>query len=83
MPFHRTTARLRRDTVSRPTLLARLTHAADTCPLTLLCAPGGSGKATLLSRFATVCLGEPQLQRTLLWVSMDDDDNVSGTGQNR
>lgn len=67
--------RLRRDTVARPTLLARLAHAADTCPVTLLCAPGGSGKSTLLAQFAHECLASSQYERTLLWVAVDDDDN--------
>jgi LuxR family transcriptional regulator, maltose regulon positive regulatory protein len=67
--------RLRRDTVGRPTLLARLMQAAESCPLTLICAPGGSGKSTLLSQFALECLDGPPLKRTLLWISIDDDDN--------
>jgi LuxR family maltose regulon positive regulatory protein len=67
--------RLRRDTVARPALLARLANAADTCPLTVVCAPGGSGKSTLLSQFANACLTSRELERTLIWIAVDDDDN--------
>ena len=67
--------RLRRDTVARPALLARLAHAADACPVTLVCAPGGSGKSTLLAQFAHECLASSPLERTLLWVGIDDDDD--------
>jgi LuxR family transcriptional regulator, maltose regulon positive regulatory protein len=67
--------RLRRDTVSRPALLARLSHAAETCALTLVCAPGGSGKSTLLTQFATQCLADSPQRRMLLWISVDDDDS--------
>ena len=67
--------RLRRDTVARPALLARLAQAADSCPVTLVCAPGGSGKSTLLTQFAHDCLAGSALTRTLLWVAIDDDDD--------
>jgi LuxR family maltose regulon positive regulatory protein len=67
--------RLRRDIVARPPLLARLAQAADSCPVTLVCAPGGSGKSTLLAQFAHECLAGSALSRTLLWVAIDDDDN--------
>lgn len=65
--------RLRRDTVSRPALLARLMHATETCPVTLICAPGGSGKSTLLAQFAHTC--QHDADRDLLWVALDDEDD--------
>src|SRR5688500_7168188 len=67
--------RLRRDTVARPALLTRLAHAAEACPVTLVCAPGGSGKSTLLAQFAHECLSSPLAERTLLWISIDADDD--------
>jgi LuxR family maltose regulon positive regulatory protein len=67
--------RVRRVTVARPALLARLAHAADHFPVTLICAPGGSGKSTLLTQFAHHYMACPEHERTLLWVTVDDDDN--------
>ncbi len=67
--------RLRRDTVTRPALLTRLAQAAESCPVTLLCAPGGSGKSTLLAQFAHECLAVSTGGPALLWIAIDDDDN--------
>ena len=41
--------RLRADVISRPRLLTELRQALDTCALTLLAAPAGYGKTTLLA----------------------------------
>ena len=41
--------RLRADVISRPRLVAELRQALDTCALTLLAAPAGYGKTTLLA----------------------------------
>ena len=67
--------RLRRDTIARPALLTRLATAADTCPVTLVCAPGGYGKSTLLSQFASLRAESSQAGVALLWIAIDEDDN--------
>jgi LuxR family maltose regulon positive regulatory protein len=38
--------RLRRDVIVRPALLDRLADSVERNPVTLVCAPGGSGKTT-------------------------------------
>jgi len=63
--------RIRRDIVARPSLLDRLQKGIDSCPVTLICAPGGSGKTTLLTQF--IQLAGPGA--TTLWISLDEDDN--------
>lgn len=63
--------RLRWDTVPRATLLARLLHSVEANPLTIVRAPGGSGKTVLLSQLAAGMGGT----RRLLWVALDSDDN--------
>ena len=40
---------LREDVIARPRLVAALYHGLTTCPLTLLSAPAGYGKTTLLA----------------------------------
>src|SRR5579859_5385804 len=50
--------------ISRPRLLARLDEGR---PLTLVAAPAGFGKTTLLSEWAQ--------QQRVAWLSLDDDDN--------
>ena len=65
------TPRVRRDMVARPALLERLCACVDSCPVTLLCAPGGSGKTTLLTQYTTL----PNAGFTPLWISLDDEDN--------
>jgi LuxR family maltose regulon positive regulatory protein len=57
-------ARLNR--VPRPRLMARLN---ENRPLTLIVAPAGFGKTTLLSEWI------PQNQHCITWVSLDDGDN--------
>ena len=63
--------RIRRDVVMRPVLLERLKSAVDSYPLTLVCAPGGFGKTTLLAQLAAGT--EPG--NVLLWATVDEDDN--------
>jgi LuxR family maltose regulon positive regulatory protein len=61
---------LRPDTMARPRLLAELSAALDTRRLTLLAAPAGYGKTTLLA-------GLPQTfpELPLAWLSLDEEDN--------
>jgi LuxR family maltose regulon positive regulatory protein len=59
---------LRREIVARPGLIERLNAGADG-KLTLLSAPAGFGKTTLLSEW----IG--QLDRPVAWLSLDEDDN--------
>ena len=54
--------------VSRPRLIERLSGALD-LKLTLVCAPAGFGKTTLLSEWAARC-GRP-----VAWLSLDESDN--------
>ncbi len=54
--------------VSRPRLLERVSGAMDR-KLTLVCAPAGFGKTTLLSECAAIC-GRP-----VAWLSLDESDN--------
>jgi len=56
------------DLVRRPQLLKRLSQALD-MPLTLISAPAGFGKTTLLSAFLESC------EAPHAWLSLDDDDN--------
>lgn len=63
--------RLRADVVRRPGLLERLVHSVRNYPVTLVCAPGGFGKTTLLAQAA----GEIDPGTALAWVTLDEDDN--------
>ncbi|MCB9078737.1 MAG: helix-turn-helix transcriptional regulator [Anaerolineaceae bacterium] len=54
--------------VPRPHLVARLNRAMST-RLTLVSAPAGFGKTTLLTEWI------PQSQRTVCWLSLDEADN--------
>ncbi|MBN2393451.1 MAG: AAA family ATPase [Anaerolineae bacterium] len=61
---------IRSELVARPRLLARLRQALDAGhKLTLISAPAGFGKSTLLSDCASKC-GVP-----VGWLSLDEDDN--------
>ncbi len=62
---------LRRELVSRPRLLARLNEGL-TRPLTLISAPAGSGKTTLISEWRAAEAGQ---NLPLAWLALDDDDN--------
>ncbi|HUG24546.1 helix-turn-helix transcriptional regulator [Piscinibacter sp.] len=63
--------RQRRDFVRRDALLARLRTLTLAHPVTLICAPAGSGKTTLMLQLADP--GEPG--ETYVWVALDDSDN--------
>lgn len=55
-------------TIARPRLMARL-DAGLNCPLTLVSAPAGFGKTTLVSRWVTSC-GRP-----VAWLSLEETDS--------
>lgn len=59
---------LRSGTVTRPRLLQRLTEATAR-DLTLVCAPAGSGKTTVLADWAAT------RQPRVAWLSLDEWDN--------
>lgn len=63
--------RLRADAVPRAAPLARLVHAVDSSPLTLLCAPGGAGKTTLLAQWAASVAAHA----AIAWITLDEDDD--------
>jgi len=61
---------LRAKNVLRPRLVERLNEGLATdCKLTLISAPAGSGKTTLVSEWVAVC------ERPVAWLSLDDGDN--------
>ena len=59
---------VRRNLVPRPRLIEQL-NAGLQCKLTLVSAPAGFGKTTLLSEWATGA------ERPVAWLSLDKDDN--------
>jgi len=61
---------LRTSIVSRPALLQRLQSLSDQHRVTLVCAPAGFGKSTLLAQLADAEDGVESL-----WLSLDEDDN--------
>ncbi|MEM7734708.1 MAG: LuxR C-terminal-related transcriptional regulator [Deinococcota bacterium] len=65
----------RTDGVVRARLLTRLNAgllAASPCNLSLVCAPAGFGKTTLVSQWLA------SIQQPVAWLSLDEDDNDSG-----
>jgi LuxR family maltose regulon positive regulatory protein len=62
--------RLREDLIPRQRLLRALYDALTSYPLTLLSAPAGYGKTTLLAELSS---NFPELR--LAWLSLDEDDN--------
>ena len=60
----------RADVVARPRLLGALWAAVTTRPLTLVSAPAGYGKTTLLATLPEAC---PELP--LAWLTLDEEDN--------
>jgi len=54
--------------VARPRLIERMNESME-CPITLLCAPAGYGKTTLLSEWI------PQYEHCVTWLSLDEADN--------
>ncbi|CAG1019642.1 serine/threonine-protein kinase PknK [Burkholderiaceae bacterium] len=63
--------RLRRDVVRRDALLAQLRQLTLNHPVTLICAPAGSGKTTLMVQLAT----QEVPGELAVWVALDDSDN--------
>jgi LuxR family maltose regulon positive regulatory protein len=63
--------RLRRGLVARPRLIERLSRGAES-KLTLVSAPAGFGKTTLLAEWLA---GTPAGERPVAWLSLDQDDN--------
>ena len=63
--------RLRRGVVARPRLIERLAHGADS-KLTLISAPAGFGKTTLLAEWLA---SGPAGGRSVAWLSLDPGDN--------
>ncbi|KLN57785.1 serine/threonine-protein kinase PknK [Variovorax paradoxus] len=66
------TPRLRRDTVERAALLARAAAGALDCQVTLVQAPAGFGKTTLLAQLAETLAQRPDCH--VAWVTLDSDD---------
>jgi len=60
--------------VSRPRLIERL-NAGLHRKLTLISAPAGFGKTTLLSEWASQRVSESANGRPVAWVSLDESDN--------
>jgi LuxR family maltose regulon positive regulatory protein len=69
------TPRVRRDAVARPALLERLKLSVEQSPVTLVCAPGGYGKTSLLAQLAARFAGGAGQGNAVLWISLDEDDN--------
>ena len=67
--------RLRRGLVARPRLIERLNRGAES-KLTLISAPAGFGKTTLLAEWLAAA---PADGRSAAWLSLDQDDNEPGT----
>jgi LuxR family transcriptional regulator, maltose regulon positive regulatory protein len=67
----------RRDLVARPRLLAKLGQAiSPEMPLTLVSAPAGFGKTTLVSEWlAARAQTEPEPAMPAAWLTLDDSDN--------
>jgi len=63
--------RLRRGVVARPRLIRRLAGGAES-KLTLISAPAGFGKTTLLAEWLSV---DPADGRSVAWLSLDPGDN--------
>src|ERR1700748_2968185 len=64
--------RWRRSLVARPRLSERLSRGAESA-LTLVSAPAGVGKTTLLGEWAAVAAGDG---RSVAWLSLDQRDNA-------
>jgi LuxR family maltose regulon positive regulatory protein len=62
--------RLREDVIARARLVDVLHHATGSVPLTLISAPAGYGKTTLL---AALQREHPEIR--LAWISLDEEDN--------
>ncbi len=67
--------RLRRNSVDRPRLSGRLGRGSD-ARLTLVSAPAGFGKTTLLTAWLA---GPDRADRSVAWLSLDQNDSRPGT----
>src|SRR6478609_7347997 len=67
--------RLRRSMVARPRLSGRLSHAAE-ARLTLISAPAGFGKTTLLTAWLAAAATD---NRAVAWLSLDQSDRQPAT----
>jgi LuxR family maltose regulon positive regulatory protein len=67
--------KLRRGLVARPRLSERLSRGMES-KLTLISAPAGFGKTTLLAEWLAAAEGD---QRTTAWLSLDRSDNQSAS----
>jgi LuxR family maltose regulon positive regulatory protein len=63
--------RRRRGLIARPRLVERLSHVAES-PLTLVSAPAGFGKTTLLAEWLPTIAADG---RSVAWLSLDQRDN--------
>lgn len=61
---------LRRDVVAREALVRRARELALDKRVTLVQAPGGAGKSTLMAQIASSCRNA-----VVVWLSLDEDDN--------
>ena len=61
----------RTDSIPRPRLTGQFSAGLER-PLTLICAPAGYGKTTLLTGWLGSVMGN---ELSLAWLSLDDDDN--------
>ncbi|MEW6033466.1 MAG: LuxR C-terminal-related transcriptional regulator [Chloroflexota bacterium] len=69
--------RLRKDVIQRTQLLAALQDAIISHPLTLVSAPAGYGKTTLLTALLDIY---PELLAAWLWLDQDDNDPAQFLG---
>jgi LuxR family maltose regulon positive regulatory protein len=65
--------RVRRDVLARPQLLGRLQASVADNPVTLMCAPGGSGKTTALAQLYS----QAPADHVVLWLTIDAEENDS------
>lgn len=63
--------RLRRSSIGRPALLARLVEAASDCSVVAVVAPAGYGKTTLLAQLAHATVAPDRVA----WFAIDAEDN--------
>ena len=69
--------RVRRDAIARRSLVSRVAASVEHHPITLVCAPGGYGKTTLLAQFAANGADHENAHKagTMVWLAVDSDDN--------
>jgi LuxR family maltose regulon positive regulatory protein len=64
--------RLREGTVPRTVLLERLRESVEAQPVTVVCAPGGSGKTTVLAQLSSRLR---DAGAAVVWVALDEEDD--------